>query len=333
MRFLFLLFGLLVSLKGFTQVRSMESLDSIARNTPDINCKSVKSISDYFLTITRDEKELSRLVFSWVAHNIKYDDFAFNNAVYSNPHPDSVLKTRVAVCAGYSSIFKAIAESANLEVVSIDGFAKGYGFKNGMSVSGSNHSWNAVKYKDNWHLMDVTWGSGFAENIDGRAVSKSKFCDYFFDVDPTEFIFNHYPDSNKYQFLNKKITREQFKNLTYVDSRCVFPLGFSADSIIIKSKVNATYSLPDVFCSDNINFRIVQAPYTKKLNSNSVYYFEIENMGNRRVVLLNNQQLIELDSKNEYVKYKTLKNLSKGNLYIGIATDNSAEVIVSYTVL
>ncbi len=333
MRFLFLLFGLLLPFKGFMQVRSMESLDSIARNTPDIHCKSVKSIADYFLTITQDEKELSRLVFSWVAYNIKYDDYAFNNAIYSNPHPDSVLNSRVAVCAGYSSIFKAIAESANLDVVAIDGFAKGYGFRNGMSVNGTNHSWNAVKYKDNWHLMDVTWGSGFAENINGKAVSKSKFCDYFFDVNPSEFIFNHYPDSNKYQFLNKKITREQFKNLTYVDARCVFPLGFNADSIFVKSKLNVNYSLPDVFCSDNINFRIVQAPYIKKLKSDGNYYFEIENFGNSRVVLLNNQQLIEFDSKNDNIKSKTLEHLNKGYLYIGIATDNSAEIIVSYTVL
>jgi hypothetical protein len=268
-----------------------------------------------------------------VAFHIKYDDESFNSSNFKSPEADSVLKYRVAVCAGYSSIFKAICEQAGLETVSIDGFAKGYGYKNGIPVNGINHSWNAVKYYDTWHLMDVTWGSGSAENVNGKAVSTSKFCDYFFDVNPSEFIFNHYPDSSQYQFLNKKITREQFKKLIYVDARCLFPIGFEADTILVKSKLNSGFSLPEVFCSDNVDFRINDAPYTRALRSNSKYYFEISSGSNKRIVLLNNQELIEFEEQSENIKSKTIEQLNRGYLYLGIATDNTVEIIVSYTVL
>ena len=273
------------------------------------------------------------MIFSWVAFHIKYDDESFNSSIYKNQDPESVLKERLAVCAGYSSIFKSICQEVGLQAISIDGFAKGYGFKNGMPVNGINHSWNAVKYDDSWHLMDVTWGSGFAENINGKAVSKSKFCDYFLDVNPTQFIFNHYPDSNQYQFLNKKITREQFKKLIYVDARCLFPLGFKADSILMKSKLSFDFSLPDVFCLDTVFFRINHAPYTGKLNSNSKYYFEINNESNRRIVLLNNQDLIEFEDKVGIIKSKSIENLKKGYLYLGIANENTVEIIISYKVI
>lgn len=328
-------FFLFISFSSFAQSYSNSQLDSIAKNIPEQYNVTTKSIAEYFKSISSDKRELSRMIFSWVAFHIKYDDESFNNSIYKSPDADSVLKERFAVCAGYSSIFKVICQQAGLEAVSIDGFAKGYGFKNGMPVNGINHSWNAVKYDDNWHLIDVTWGSGFAENVEGKAVSKSKFCDYFFDVNPSQFIFNHYPDSSQFQFLNRKITREQFRKLIYIDARCLFPLGFNADSILVKSKLNLGFTLPDVFCSENTHFQINQAPYSNSLNSNSKYYFEIKNNSNNRIVLLNNQELIEFDEQvlDKNIKSKSIEHLNRGHLYLGIATDNSVEIIVSYTVL
>lgn len=315
------------------QIYSLSQLDSLGVNVPAEQEESIAKLSSYFLKITSNQIDQSRLVYSWVAHHISYDDDAFNAQIYSDPSADAVLKSRKAVCAGYSSIIKALCDGLNLPCVAIDGFAKGYGFRQGMPVVGINHSWNAIQYNNQWHLMDATWGSGYAENINGKAKSKLIYNTYWFDVNPKEFIFNHFPDSSKYQYLAKKITREQFKGLIYFEGNTVFQLGFNVDSILVKSKADAKFNLPEVFNLDKVIFKINSAPYNKKIKANTSLYFEIEQLSTDTIVLLNNQELIEFDRKSETVFSKTLDELKIGELHIGILRGDAVELIVTYKVI
>ncbi len=333
MKFKFIYFFILFSVNSYGQLYTNTELDSIAKNIPESYNVSTKSIADYFKSISKDDRDLSRMIFSWVAFHIKYDDYSFNNSIYKSPEADSVLKYRTAVCAGYSYIFKAICEHANLEAVSIDGFAKGYGFKKGMSVDGINHSWNAVKYNNKWHLMDATWGSGSAESVNGKAVSISKFCDYYFDVPPLQFIFNHFPDSSHYQFLEKKVTKDQFKNLIYVTPNLVFPLGFNADTIISKSLKDSKFNLPDVFSIDKTEFTLLKMPYSRVLKAKSSCVFQIQNNSAQRVVLINNNELMEFEKVGENLFELKLSDLKAGRILIGIAGEPNVDIVLSYDVI
>jgi hypothetical protein len=334
MKLKILLFFLFFSISGYAQVKSDTDLDSIAQNIPEEFNQSTKSIANYFRSISNDERELSRLIFSWVAYHIKYDDESFNNLTFKSPDPDSVLKYGVAVCAGYSKLFKAICNDAALEAISIDGFAKGYGFKNGMPVNGVNHSWNAVKFNQAWHLIDVTWGSGFAENVNGKAQSKSVFTDYWFDVPAQEFIFNHFPDSSKYQYLSKKISREQFKKMIYLEANSVFKMGFNSDTIFNKSLSNMGFELPSVYNPKSIDFKFINVPHKLNLNSNSSYVFELlkDSISTSEFVLLNNQSLIKFDELGDNKLKKVVEGLEKGSLHFGINRGMEVEIIVSYVV-
>ena len=308
-------------------------LDSLGKNVPKEYEESIDKLANYFLSLSENKSEQSRLVYSWVAHHICYDDNAFNTRIYTDQSAQSIFKSRKAVCAGYSSLFKAICDAMNLSSVAIDGFAKGYGFRSGMPVTGTNHSWNAVKYNDQWHLLDATWGSGYAENINGKAQSKSVYNTYWFDVPAKEFIFSHFPDSSNYQFLGKKYTREQFKKLIYCESNSIFQLGFNADSILVKSQADPKFRLPDVYNLEKSSFKIKSAPYNKIVKSTSPCYFEIEQLSNDTVVLLNNQDLIILDAKSENVFTKTVEQLKHGELHIGILRGEAVEIIVTYKVI
>jgi len=308
-------------------------LDSIGKYVPLDQEESIGKLSDYFQKITSNKNAQARLVYSWVAHHIAYDDDAFNSQVYNDPSAEAVFKSRKAVCAGYSFLFKAICDELNIPCVSIDGFAKGYGFKLGMPVTGVNHAWNAVQYNDQWHLMDPTWGSGYAENINGKAKSKSIYNVYWFDVNPKEFLFNHFPDSSKYQFLPKKVTREQFKKMMYFETSTVFQMGFNVDSILIKSQTDPKFSLPTVFNMESVSFKINSAPYNKIIKAASTHYFEIEQLSNDTIVLLNNQDLILFDNKSGNTFSKTMEQLKLGELHIGILRGPEVEIILSYKVI
>ena len=308
-------------------------LDSIGKYVPLDQEESIGKLSDYFQKITSNKNAQSRLVYSWVAHHIAYDDDAFNSQVYNDPSAEAVFKSRKAVCAGYSFLFKAICDSLNITCVTIDGFAKAYGFKAGMPVTGINHSWNAVKYDDQWHLIDATWGSGYAENVNGKAKTKLVYSDYWFDTNPKELIFDHFPDSSKYQFLPKKFTREQFRKLIYFGGVSVFKLGFNADSILIKSQADPKFSMPEFFSAQDVKFKIINAPYKKTIKAASSYYFEIENISNDTIVLLNNQELILFDNKSGNTFSKTLENLPHGELHIGILRGEAVELVVTYKVI
>jgi hypothetical protein len=318
---------------GIAQNYSNAQLDSLGKNVPVENEESIVKLANYFQKITTNENYLSRLVYSWVAHHILYDDDSFNNRVFSDQSAAFVFKSRKAVCAGYSSVFKAICDTLNLPCLSIDGFAKGYGFTSGMAVTGTNHSWNAVKYDDQWHLLDATWGSGYAESINGKAKSKSVYNVYWFDVNPKEFVFNHFPDSSKYQFLTKKYTREQYRKLIHIESNSAFQLGFNVDSVLIKMQADPKFRLPDVFNLENTNFKIKSAPYNKTIKAASSHYFEIEQYSNDTIVLLNNQELIELDAKSENSFSKTVEQLKQGDLHIGVLRGEAVELIVTYKVI
>ena len=99
--------------------------------------------------------------------------------------PDLVLQKRTANCDGYAVLTEAMLNEAlsglmggsnlsgsgegistvsgalgNLKILQIKGFAKGYGYKVGAELSGTNHAWNAVQLDGQWYFLDCTWGSG-----------------------------------------------------------------------------------------------------------------------------------------------------------------------------
>lgn len=134
-------------------------------------------------------------IFKWVAENISYD-ITFESLKNGGTEPDSVLKYRKSVCSGYANLYKALCEKAGLDCEIIHGMAKGIGYQPGDSFE-TNHDWNAIYYNKKWHLIDVTWASGYVMN--------GEFCktyqDFYWDTDPDKLIFTHFPEDKEWQLL------------------------------------------------------------------------------------------------------------------------------------
>ncbi|MCS7046243.1 MAG: hypothetical protein NZO58_07795, partial [Gemmataceae bacterium] len=185
--------------------------------------------------------------------------------------PEGVLRERKAVCAGYANLLAALGKRLGLEIVTIDGFAKGVGYDETTNVAASNHAWSAVRLAGTWHLIDATWGAGY---VNGRTFVK-RFADCYFLIPPEKLAFSHLPTSDKWQLLNPPLSAEQFLAQPKVE-RAMWELGVSADMIRKALASNPDGSLVKVYSFPGDSTTLVQAPLVRTLKAGTKYAFEFK---------------------------------------------------------
>lgn len=245
-------------------------LDNYAKNAPEHVSKNLKSLAKYLSLRANNDTEKARLVFSWVAHHIRYDDVAYNTKHYSDEKPATVLKRRLAVCAGFSALFESLAKEIGLEVQVISGYAKGYG--NERHVAKINHDWNAVQIDGEWKLIDVTWGNGFGRETVRGLKSEKKFDDFWFFTPPEQFVFSHLPESRRWQLIRKELSLREFNMLPKLDNR-LFELGFDSKSILEAARGGAKEFVETY--KKKYPFKIIEGPFVSPLIRGKQYTFTI----------------------------------------------------------
>lgn len=120
-------------------------LTEIENSTKNIKADSlqelVKSLKDetFDTNSALSQIELAYKAYCWVAQNIKYDKIFFKTI-----KPDDVLKTRRAVCHGYTTLFQGIAKEIGLQVNRVDGYARLQDELKWNTENSSGHTWNMV---------------------------------------------------------------------------------------------------------------------------------------------------------------------------------------------
>lgn len=168
---------------------------------------SVSELADLLSQVTLTDAEKARAIYVWLAHNIRYDVDGFYNGDYGDESPQSVLKTRKAVCSGYANLYQALARQMDLKTVIVSGYAKGIGYLTG-NLQRPNHAWNAVKIGDGWYLVDATWGAGY---VKGNTFHQ-KFNNFYFATPPDQLIYTHFPEKESWQLLDTPYNKQQFRN-------------------------------------------------------------------------------------------------------------------------
>lgn len=242
--------------------------------------KDPEQLIAYFLEVAYTDLEKCRAVYTWMAYNIKYDDVAFNNNTSSPIEALEVLKEQKAVCAGYSELFTYLCSQLHLEVKSVNGWSKGYGYKqeemlNMKSIPESDHAWNLVKIDGEWRCFDATWGSGSAVTTpNGLMKSVYEFTDEWFNCSPEEFVFSHYPESQEDIHLDKPISLKSFFKLPEV-SMSAFSTGLlNAKETLDACLAKQENSFPEIFAVDTF-VKIINAPKSGILQLGESYYFEM----------------------------------------------------------
>jgi hypothetical protein len=160
------------------------------------------------------DREKVRAIFRWITENIDYNIRIFTRSkstgalFYEEPDDSNaalptlneriaakVLAKRIAFCDGYSRLFKTLCDHAGIPAQIINGYAR----TNNSRRFGVNHTWNAVYIDSAWHLLDVTWASGF---ISYSNFYIRQYNDFYFLTPPDQFIRDHYPEDLNWTLLN-----------------------------------------------------------------------------------------------------------------------------------
>jgi len=184
----------------------LKAADILAMNVPDSCQGSAGSLGRYFSSAFKSRTYRARAIYTWTALNISYDVANMgktNAATPFNELVDNTMRTRIAVCQGYASLFKALCDSCGIKAYIVNGYTRQNGHINAIS-----HAWIIALIDSSYYGFDPTWGAGYMN--DGRYVKY--FNDNFFRIKPEELISNHMPFDPMWECLNYPINNLDFNN-------------------------------------------------------------------------------------------------------------------------
>jgi hypothetical protein len=275
-------------------------LDQYAKNTPSKYQTDIKTLANYLVLPAKNDLEKARLLYSWIATHIRYDNEAYNTNNYAEQSAEETLTSRKAVCEDYSSLFFSLGLEMGLEVEKVIGYAKGYGYKQGDKFNETDHAWNAVKIDDSWKLFDVTWGSGSGHSENGLLKSESHFNSYWFDVNPKELVFSHLPEDTRWQLIDSPLQLNQFETLPY-PYHTFFRLGLDPNEIFEKARSGMINEFPATY---SLDFPIKKSnfPLDKNLTRGKMYSLTIESIYLDKLVIIDGAEWIYFEKEKNIFK-------------------------------
>ena len=161
---------------------SFKYIDAHVNRAPRYVQNSVESLANYLRRQCNSELHKARAIFVWICHNITYDRNSVIKGEFPSKKPEDVLRTRSAVCDGFATLYKELADKLGLQSKYLSGYS-----------TLARHAWNAVKIEEHWYLIDSTFGAGYV-NDENEFVKK--FNDFYFLCPELVFFYNHYPDDD-----------------------------------------------------------------------------------------------------------------------------------------
>lgn len=187
----------------FDPLARLHRIEDYARNAPKSISKDVPTLAAYLTRYCRSDEQKALAIHAWITSHIDYDDYA---AEHDDERPeqdaDSVLARRQGVCAGYSALFVALAEAAGVRAVYVSGYVKSW--DKIVVTEDDRHAWNAVYWRNQWHLVDSTWDEDYLNE-------QRSYPPPYFDVDPEEMLASHFPEDPFWQLRSRPtMTRAEF---------------------------------------------------------------------------------------------------------------------------
>ena len=306
-------------------------LDKYARETPDKYSHDKVTLAKYLQKPAKNDVEKARLIYTWIATHIRYDDEAFNTGKAKDESVKSVLARRTANSDGFSTLFLELGSLMKLNVEKIAGHTKGYGFQKGEKFS-SNHTWNAVRIGRAWQLMDVTWGGSYAETTEKGLKSTMQFDPYWFSVKPDALIFSHLPENNSWQLVSQVLTPKQYGDLPLL-KESFFKMGFDSKKALQQSLSGETREFVETF---DLDYPVngAELPITKKLERGKEYTFSIESEYLETVVLVDGGQRIELKREGNSHKITYVPKAEKLQIAVKVNSfDEKFSVLAVYDIV
>lgn len=188
---------------SFAQTFSQQ--DKIALEIPQSATNTTTGISQYIKSKFSSDSDRVRALFVWVANNINYDvDKVRFKKLQERTTVNDVLKTRLAVCQGYSELLSQLIKECGFNSVVIAGYTK----QQDGSFAILAHAWVAAEIDKSWYLFDPTWAAGTVNDF----VFTRRFSLQYYKLTPQQMIADHMPFDQLYQFSNYPLQYDDFNN-------------------------------------------------------------------------------------------------------------------------
>lgn len=311
---------------GYAQANRFERVDAHALAAPVKIHRDVQKLARYLAIPAQTDEEKARAIYRWITQNIAYDTKSFFDGGIKTYNAQQVLKRRVAICDGYATLFTALGSAMGLEVISVAGYAKGYGTGDGHRFPEPNHAWNAVRIGGAWKLIDSTWGSG---EISPERSFVRKFKPYYFFTDPEALIFTHLPVEKQWQLVAAPLEKAEFEARRYVPHG-TFSLGFSPDEVRRVQQKGAP--VITAFEVPGVELRVSAAPAEAVLTSGRKYRFSFRAPAEGVMNVVNAGRWTEMTRSGDRLELELLPE--KGTVDILFKTPTQAEpaVVLRYQV-
>jgi hypothetical protein len=194
-----------------TQIRRLpQNVESLRSKDP---AEYVRQAAAYINKNSKDPFDKVKKIHDLVALTIRYDAASFLANRQTPQDYEQVVRTRLAVCEGYSNLFKKFCDELGVDCVVVHGYGRGVGsspFVNENPVD-SNHAWNIVFIENAGYLIDCTWDAG---NLRGSGFQADYTTDYLF-LQSEYFIYDHFPQDPRQQLLEKPLSSGDFSQLPF----------------------------------------------------------------------------------------------------------------------
>ncbi|MCQ6562382.1 leucine-rich repeat domain-containing protein [Paenibacillus mendelii] len=166
---------------------NMKPATSIQSNHADIQALA-KEITN---GLTTDMKKLEA-IHDWVAANIQYDYATLQGTKNMPQDAVSVMRSKEAVCAGYSNLTAALGRAAGIPTQVVTGHIARFGSTWDKVLPwlfdrNYYHAWNQAYVDGKWIVLDTTWDA--AQYADGKQTSAPTRS--YFNPDPAVFASSH----------------------------------------------------------------------------------------------------------------------------------------------
>ncbi|KAI3379611.1 hypothetical protein SNEBB_011357 [Seison nebaliae] len=171
-----------------------------------------------------DDLEKVRAIFRWMTiKNLNIVDF-------SSKDVDSILKRIKYGLETYHTFFRRLCSFAGIKCVEVKGYSKFVDYIAGKRIRPGEfqNTWNAVYAVNQWHLISCDWAARYLSRKLERLTTKSvtyRYDEHYFCTDPEKFIYEFFPEDQKWQLLKMPIKLHEFIQLPVVHS-LFFHYGF-----------------------------------------------------------------------------------------------------------
>ncbi|MDP4267248.1 MAG: transglutaminase domain-containing protein [Bacteroidota bacterium] len=280
------------------------NIEEFVKSIPESKTKTSADLGNYIKKNLKTEDECIRAFYSWLAFNVNYDvEKMYHPDVFSSPALliEHTLKTRKAVCQGYSELFNDLCKTAGIKSFVIQGYTK----QNGVIVN-LGHAWIAVKLKNNeWTFIDPTWGAGYVMNNEYI----KRYNDDHYRIKPENFIKTHMPFDPMWQLMDYPVTNKEFydgktisienKQFNYNDSISKYETQSELDKYFYTAQRVEKNGVINQMTSDYLNYLNKNIAVIKQ---NQIVFYQ-----NKMAILFNSassQYRNCINLFNEYITFK-----------------------------